>query len=279
MSSTIRPLLRAAAAVRRQGRQLDRRRDRLARYYDGLLNRFPALPLPGRGGIWPVRVRGFDDPFFVRQGSKDWSALHGVLCKGEYRFVLDRLPGRPRRIVDLGANIGLTTRLWLHSFPGAHVVAVEPDPETMAMCRRNVEAFSGEGSVRFLECCAAAEPGARFLERRADHTMHRTLTAPRPGTLEVPAKTLAEILEEVPGGVVDLLKCDVEGAERELFGGGAPALSRVRALAIELHEGYTTEALTADLATGGLEPDVLFHRQTPMGMELALIDLFPGGGP
>jgi hypothetical protein len=38
------------------------------------------------------------------------------------------------------------------------------------------------------------------------------------------------------GGAVDLLKIDIEGAEIELFKCGAPWLSMVRHIAIELHD-------------------------------------------
>ena len=53
------------------------------------------------------------------------------------------------------------------------------------------------------------------------------------------ALTLPELLERCRvREEIDLLKCDIEGAERELFEHSAPWLHRVRNLVVELHAPY-----------------------------------------
>ena len=47
------------------------------------------------------------------------------------------LPDNPV-IVDCGANIGVATFYFVHTYPGAQVIAFEPDPSSFAMLTENV---------------------------------------------------------------------------------------------------------------------------------------------
>jgi len=51
----------------------------------------------------------------------------------------------------------------------------------------------------------------------------------------VQGRTLSRIIQDSGFGTVDLIKIDVEGAERELFQGDLSWLERTRAIAIEFH--------------------------------------------
>ncbi len=48
---------------------------------------------------------------------------------------------------------------------------------------------------------------------------------------------------------IDLLKCDIEGAEQEVFADCASWLHRVRNLVIELHEPYLADRFLQDIAS------------------------------
>ena len=50
---------------------------------------------------------------------------------------------------------------------------------------------------------------------------------------------------------VDLLKCDIEGAEREVFANCGAWIGRVSAMVIELHPPYGLAQLQADLCQAG----------------------------
>ena len=47
------------------------------------------------------------------------------------------------------------------------------------------------------------------------------------------------------------MKCDIEGAERELFARCRPWIHRVRNLLIEIHGDYTADVLLKDLIANG----------------------------
>ena len=63
----------------------------------------------------------------------------------------------------------------------------------------------------------------------------------------VEVMTMPQVLEstEVESSI-DLLKCDIEGAESQVLADCAGWIGRVRNLVIELHAPYTREAFLAD---------------------------------
>jgi FkbM family methyltransferase len=272
------PLRKAARQLWRERRWYGRRRDWLARWYNGVINRSRGLPWPGRGGVWPVRIAGVEEPFFVRQGSKDWVALREIWFQGEYDAVVDWPLQRVGTIVDLGAHIGLTVRLWRRRFPGARVIAVEPDPDNLATARRNVAALGGDRGVEFIHAAACGEPGHVYLDRSEGNPLvYRTVARPpTAGAAEVEGLTMDQILERtIPAATVDLLKCDIEGAERELFASCAGWIGRVRHMVIEIHPDYSLRRLTDDLRAGGAESKILWQRSKPSGVEVVFLGLTP----
>jgi FkbM family methyltransferase len=227
-------------------------RDRVLAIYDRFLRRSFGKFLPGRGRVAGICVSGVDSLLFVRLGTTDWLVLEEIFGKGEYAPLAQMGLHEVRRIVDLGGNIGLSVRLWQRMFPGAVVLVVEPDPANVEMIRRNCPPDS---QVRIVRACVAAVAGKVHLDRsRGEWGIRMTAQS---GKLVVDALTLPQILEATDFlGEIDLLKCDIEGAEAELFGNCAPWIDRVRAMVVEIHQPYTLAQFQNDLAKGGARFDL-----------------------
>src|SRR5204863_5459192 len=83
------------------------------------------------------------------------------------------------------------------------------------------------------------------------------------------ARTLDDILAAVQmHGPIDLLKCDIEGAEQDLFAHCAPWIARIQNLIIEVHPPYTKALLLADLRSAGGDFDC---REVFDGLETVLL--------
>ena len=68
------------------------------------------------------------------------------------------------------------------------------------------------------------------------------------GEASVGVLTLADILQASDfEGEIDLLECDIEAAEKEVFASCSAWIHRVRNLLIEIHGGYTADGLLRDL--------------------------------
>jgi FkbM family methyltransferase len=178
---------------------------------------------------------------------------------------------RPRAILDLGANIGVSV-LWFHRrYPEAEIHAVEPDRRSLAKLQRNIGHLP---QVTVHHAAVAGEDGERtFYESRRGWSSSLTAEATDRGrATTVKAVTIPALLKERLGrDRVDILKMDVEGAEWEI-------LPRLRladladVVAGELHPGLLGDDAAEREALrhgfGGL--DVSYSRREGVGNFLAV---------
>lgn len=139
-------------------------------------------------------------------------------------------PDRPI-LVDLGANIGLTS-IWLTKhYHCESIIAVEPVPANAELIRRNFSTNGIEGTV--IEAAVGPEDGsARFEVASSSNSGHLSLSGDKVTTI-----SMSSVLSLLPAGsVVNMLKIDIEGAEEALLHGpNMTWLERVMEIVIEIH--------------------------------------------
>jgi FkbM family methyltransferase len=208
-----------------------------------------------RAGEATVRLRGIG-PVIVRNGTSDAYVVSELLDGHSYDGLELHAPSDAALVLDLGANTGIVTRWLLHRFPAAQVIAVEPDPETAAVLRRNL---ANQRRATVVEAGIGATAGRAGMTGDGA-AIGRRVEAAEAGEVEV--LTVPDVLARagVAGDApIDVLKCDVEGAERALFAACAPWIGRVRTLAVETHDGYTVADVAAAVAAAGAALDVREH--------------------
>ena len=161
-----------------------------------------------------------------------------ILLRNEYYFETST----PRPVIfDCGANIGLATLFfkWLH--PQSEVYAFEPDRETFALLKRNVEENHLTG-VHLYNVALSDKSGAAdfYVDHANPGSLRMSLQYERmpKDTVTVETLALSEVIgEQLPKTDLDFLKLDVEGAEdavlRDLATTGR--LKTVREMLIEFH--------------------------------------------
>lgn len=170
-----------------------------------------------------VRVGALEVSYRLNAG--DIQGIREVLVDEVYRLPFD---ANPSTIIDLGANIGLTSLYYGAKFAHSHIVAVEPDPENATIARRNLAQLGAQ----VVEAAVAPKAGwVRFLTSEESNLGH----VDPAGGLEVRAVTMSDLLHRLPGGRADLVKIDIEGGEELLFSEDCSWLDRVDAIIIELH--------------------------------------------
>ena len=198
---------------------------------------FGRVPLQGR--IRWIKVRG-GIKLFYRLDRSDIYTIHEVWIEEIYR-----LPPyiQPEVVVDLGANIGLTS-LWLATqYNVARVIAVEPSAANVEIARLNLTRNGIRADV--LEAAVGAEDGTVLFDRGPGATNGRVVdyTDPAmgdhrstPAQMPVRMISMATVLQSLPDdAVVDLIKLDIEGGEENLFSGDVSWLMKVKALLAEFH--------------------------------------------
>jgi FkbM family methyltransferase len=204
------------------------------------------------GRLVTVRLKNDPRPLFLRPGSSDGPVLKEIFLWDEYGPLLREVRGPVRTVIDLGSNIGLTVRLWQARFPGARVCAVEPDEANATLLERNVLAppLPEAGAPTVVRACVAGAAGFVTLDRSgAEWGITMTREGSPDATQRVEAITVSELLRRFghEAGDIDILKCDIEGAEAEVFAGECEWLVRVRHLAIEVHQPYDIARFLRDV--------------------------------
>jgi FkbM family methyltransferase len=178
----------------------------------------------------------------LRPASNDIYTFDEVFIEEVYGHVFSCL-GDAGTVIDLGANIGLASLLFLTCYPRARLFAVEPDPGNYEMLRSNLRPFVTAGRAATLQAAfwksdcgvvfeAPAQPG--HVNQGAVRDDGGTLEPSR--RVQVDGLTMRSIIDRSGFDSVDLLKVDVEGAEEHLFSGDSGWLGKVRCMALEFHD-------------------------------------------
>ena len=177
------------------------------------------LDLHPRNLAFPLRMR--NDP-------ADAISVLGTCVRSEYAPLLPKAP--PEFVVDAGAYIGDFTALLLSTFPEAKLVALEPQPDAYSLAEENAARYGTRATA--LNVAAWNVDGIVGLEGHGV-TARVGSTVAAAGTM---AMSLATVVERAAFPRIDLLKCDIEGAESVVFGAGSQRwLSFTRQVLVELH--------------------------------------------
>ncbi|MDQ6804110.1 MAG: FkbM family methyltransferase [Actinomycetota bacterium] len=149
----------------------------------------------------------------------DFEVLLTALVDEEFAV---SLPRAPATVLDVGAHVGLTVLLFRRLFPGASVVAVEPNPHNFRKLERNVGQLD---NVTVVPVAVGGDNGEGRFDAEAPSWTSRLLRDQEDGSgVQVPIRSLDALVSEFgidPASC--LVKLDAEGFEWETL-----SSSRVR---------------------------------------------------
>jgi FkbM family methyltransferase len=186
-----------------------------------------------------VEVPGIAYPLNLRLRTTDPTTLWQVLVLAEYDWEFAK---SPKVIVDAGANIGITSVFYANKYPGAIIIAIEPDSSNYEMLKKNTRPYSNVFPVR----------GALWKENRQvvlidpglGHYGFQTVAEPELRTQsrrdDVLGITVDKLMLNFSITHIDLLKLDIEGSEKEVFEDCLNWIDKVGVIVIELHDRLRT---------------------------------------
>ena len=212
---------------------------------------FGFQPLPqvvglflGRSAAHPlgIKLRASGLQYRVRTAMDVWIIKETILD----RLYEDGMPLQDSWVViDIGAGLGDFTTYAAWRSPHGRVLAFEPDADSFALLEHNLRLNSID-NVQVRPWAVSDVPGTLHLNIDSEHATDHSTTTVGAHTIEVPAITLAQILDDQQLPHCDLLKIDAEGAEYSiLMGTGPETLKRIRRIALEYHDN--TPAGTHDV--------------------------------
>jgi FkbM family methyltransferase len=175
-------------------------------------------------------------PLQLRLPSSDVPTYCQIFVDRDYDFEVRR---PPRVIVDAGANIGLAAVLFANRYPDAKIIAIEPETSNFELLALNVAPYP-----QIIPLHAAlwnenrpislVDPGLGkwgFMT----HDEASGLVLGKPCGL-VQGLTVDQVMRDHKLERIDILKLDIEGAEREVLESAGPWIDRVDAMLVELHD-------------------------------------------
>jgi FkbM family methyltransferase len=188
----------------------------------------------GAGQIVPVSIQGYEHPIWLRSGTSDLDVALQLFAQHELGFRLDQAP---RWIIDLGANIGLSALYFANRFPGARIIALEVEQGNFDLLRRNCAPYP---NIIPLHMAVWSESGkVKITNPDAQPWSFRVETAGPEDADGIPAISIEDVMQNHQIDRADLVKMDIEGAEREVLSQNSEGwLSRTDVLAVELHERH-----------------------------------------
>lgn len=149
---------------------------------------------------------------------------------------------KPSTIVDIGANIGMFSKLCTLLFPDADIYAYEPNPTALNWLKKNGESTG----IKVFPCAVGEQAGVVKLDTQCDPTTGRIV---QEGNLSVNCIAVSEVAQGHP---IDLLKMDCEGSEWSILKDGE-LLRRTQDFCMEYHllDQYALSELEALIQKAG----------------------------
>jgi len=182
-----------------------------------------------------IKVKGLAYRVVSRTATSDIFEFTHLLG---WRQVPFDLPIRPTFIVDAGANVGYSALRFQKEFPGAKIVALEPEERNAMQFKKNCAFYSNIS----LETAALWATSTRLRIRALDAGANAYQVEESPHG-EIRALSIDEIMQRHHLPRIDLLKVDIEGSEKEVFShpNAKTWLRSVGMILIEIHDDLVAE--------------------------------------
>jgi FkbM family methyltransferase len=158
----------------------------------------------------------------------DLLTVNEVFCRLDY--FLDE---RPRVVVDIGSNIGLSALYFLTRNAGTRCCLYEPVPENLRRLERTLDSYRDRYTV---EAAAVADVEGEVEFGVEPTGRYGGIGVSTGASLRVRCRSINAVVEEVleRHGRIDLIKLDTEGAEERTIRAIAPEhLDRIGAFYLE----------------------------------------------
>ncbi|MDB5202064.1 MAG: FkbM family methyltransferase [Ferruginibacter sp.] len=188
-----------------------------------------------------IRLPGLQHPLYLRgkPDSTDAFIFEQIFIEKQYDV---SIPLTPKFIIDLGANVGFASVLFANLYPNAKILAIEPDAGNYEAAKKNLAPYKNVTLIK-----GAVWHKSEMINLVDDGFGEAAfMIKPGQGSNMVQGYTIKELMEQLGTNHIDLLKMDVEGAEKELFEYDAKSwIPFTKMMLVETHDRYKKNSSTA----------------------------------
>jgi FkbM family methyltransferase len=170
---------------------------------------------------------------FAVSGDDDYLREMGQEFEPDNVKLLALLCDDDSRVLDIGANIGMTSLAFSQICPRGQIAAIEPHPRAFQYLRRNV-AEADSGNIKIFNFALGSRDGLALLQGHPSNLAcsfiadNYKIPASDHFSHEITVKRLDQTFRELSLDRLDFMKVDVEGFELEVFAGAKETLATYR---------------------------------------------------
>jgi FkbM family methyltransferase len=181
-----------------------------------------------------------------KRPSSDLDVLGHIFYHKAYQYVTDvynkEFNKKHLNIIDGGANIGLASLYFKTVFDEVDLISIEPEPNNFKLLNHNLK----ENNIKAKVLKAGLWSKTTYLKivsdfRDQNDWSYRVEETNIDIDDSVYAITINKIIEDNNWDSIDILKIDIEGAEKEIFlsdQSDVSFLNKTKCIAIEIHDEF-----------------------------------------
>lgn len=181
-----------------------------------------------------INLKKYNTTFNLRVKDADIGTFEKIFIDEEYNFTFEKMD--PKIIVDIGANIGASPIYFANRYLNSTVYALEPQKDNFNLL---VEHTKNHNNIKNFNYGLWHENKLLAIENPKVESISFTLSdnnTTKTNLEQIQGKTLESFMEENQIDFIDILKIDIEGAEKDIFLKKPRWLNKIGLLIIELHD-------------------------------------------
>ncbi|MCG2784165.1 MAG: FkbM family methyltransferase [Anaerolineae bacterium] len=174
------------------------------------------------------------DKYWIRLNTTDIHVLYTIFIRQDYKM---NILSEPSLIIDAGAYTGFSSIYFSQKYPKAKIIAIEPMPSNFALLKKNILNYPQIKAIN--KALWFENTRIDMADRETGHWGYAILEEKNlklKNIISVETITMDNIIQEFDINMIDLLKVDIEGSEKEVFQHHKTWIGSVDTIAIELHD-------------------------------------------
>jgi FkbM family methyltransferase len=188
----------------------------------------------------PIIKLQLNNEIYLRSNQSDIPIFKQVFLDQQYHTSFIKIP-KVDRILDIGANIGMASLFFNDAYKNAQIIAIEPEQNNFKQLVKNTEKEAK------IECLNLAIWGKNeklnITNSNAKSDGFILTNSSLSSKDEIEGITITQLLKNKNWDYVDVVKIDIEGAEKSVFALDSDLtwLNSTKVLIIELHDNFIPE--------------------------------------
>ncbi len=144
-------------------------------------------------------------------------------------------------IIDAGCNIGLTSVYLSKFFPNSYFIIIEPDSSNFESIGSNFEMNDVTNAVKIKGGLWSKNANLKLISDFRDQKDWSYRVEETNEETDLKAYSIPYLITTYNFDIIDILKIDIEGSEKELFGSldaDVSFLEKTKCIAIEIHDEF-----------------------------------------